>query len=522
MSRRFPLYAKILLWFFLNLLLLGGALFLLIRDQFRFGFDWMLAAGANERIQGVSEVIVADLNDHPRADWNAVLKRFNEAYQIQFLVYRGDGTQLAGITNALPAEVQARLGEARGPMWFRPGPEEPGPEPPMPDLPDRTRQLRDRSGLGPLPGRGGLRQELLPGLFGQMRGPYPKFMVRTTDPTRYWLIVRAPINDPDRPRARPLNLVVMSHSLSAGGLLFDLKPWLVVGLGAMVLSALLWIPLVRGITRSIAQMNHATRQIAQGRFDVRVDDRRRDELGALGEAINGMAGRLAGFVTGQKRFLGDIAHELCSPLARLQVALGILEQRATEEDKVYVKAACEKAERIASLVNELLSFSKAALGASTIQLRPVSVRDITAQAVARESSEGVQIRVEVADGLRVLAEPELLVRSLSNLLRNAVRYAGPAGPITVTAKREGSAILLAVSDCGPGVPERELAQIFDPFYRLDASRDRATGGVGLGLAIVKTCVESCRGTVTCRNRAPSGLEVTIKLPAAEGPETMTK
>jgi two-component system sensor histidine kinase CpxA len=75
-------------------------------------------------------------------------------------------------------------------------------------------------------------------------------------------------------------------------------------------------------------------------------------------------------------------------------------------------------------------------------------------------------------------------------------------------------VLITVADCGPGVPEAELAQIFDPFYRLDSSRDASTGGVGLGLAIVKTCIESCRGTVTCRNRQPSGLEVALRLQSA--------
>ncbi|HEX3988300.1 MAG TPA: ATP-binding protein, partial [Verrucomicrobiae bacterium] len=76
-------------------------------------------------------------------------------------------------------------------------------------------------------------------------------------------------------------------------------------------------------------------------------------------------------------------------------------------------------------------------------------------------------------------------------------------------------IAIKVADGGPGVPTADLPRIFDPFYRVDDSRDRATGGVGLGLAIVKTCVEACGGTVTCRNREPSGLEVTIRLPSPQ-------
>jgi two-component system sensor histidine kinase CpxA len=114
----------------------------------------------------------------------------------------------------------------------------------------------------------------------------------------------------------------------------------------------------------------------------------------------------------------------------------------------------------------------------------------------------------------VTADADLLARALSNLLRNAVRYAGKSGPITVTARREQNEVLIAVADSGPGVPANDLPRIFDPFYRADASRDRATGGVGLGLAIVKTCIESCGGAVTCRNREPAGFEVTLRLPSS--------
>ena len=99
MRLRFPLYAKILLWFFLNLVVLGGAFLLLVRAQFHYGLDWLLAAGAGERIQAISDVIVSELNDRPRSEWDAVLKRFDDAYQIQFLIFRADGGQLAGALN---------------------------------------------------------------------------------------------------------------------------------------------------------------------------------------------------------------------------------------------------------------------------------------------------------------------------------------------------------------------------------------------------------------------------------------
>jgi len=108
-------------------------------------------------------------------------------------------------------------------------------------------------------------------------------------------------------------LVIQSPTLSAGGLFFDPGPWWLAGGAVLALSVLWWLPFIGSITRSLGRMTAATEAIAEGRFDAELNERRGDELGRLGGAINTMARRLEGFVTGQKRFLGDIAHELCSP-----------------------------------------------------------------------------------------------------------------------------------------------------------------------------------------------------------------
>jgi two-component system sensor histidine kinase CpxA len=336
-------------------------------------------------------------------------------------------------------------------------------------------------------------------------------MLHTSNPSRYWVGVRVRMADFDQLGQTPMTLLAVSNSIRGGGLFFDFVPWVVVGFGCLLVSVLFWLPLVGGMTRSLSQITRATEQIAEGRFDARVAADRRDELGRLGQAINQMASRLAGFVSGQKRFLGDIAHELCSPIARIQMALGILEQRADEKQKVYVEDLREEIQQMSCLVNELLSFSKASLEPAAVRLQSVRVRSIVEKAVRREGVSRAEVRMEVGADVSVLAEPELLVRSLSNLVRNAIRYAGEAGPITISARREDGSVVISVADCGPGVPEESLSQLFDPFYRTEPSRTRESGGTGLGLAIVKTCVESCQGKVRCRNRQPSGLEVLITL-----------
>jgi two-component system, OmpR family, sensor histidine kinase CpxA len=171
---------------------------------------------------------------------------------------------------------------------------------------------------------------------------------------------------------------------------------------------------------------------------------------------------------------------------------------------------------MSELVNELLSFSKASFGGPAVKCEPVLLRLMLEKAARREAAEPAFVVIDVAPELAVEADPDLLARAVANVLRNAVRHAGAAGPITVSAAPAGAEVVVTVADRGPGVPEEALAQLFDPFYRVDLSRDRATGGTGLGLAIVKTCVEACGGSVSCRNRQPTGLEVLLRLPRATG------
>jgi two-component system sensor histidine kinase CpxA len=482
MTMRFPLLAKILGWFFLNLLVLAGVFYVVFQVQLRLGLDSLLAGRAGERLRAVSELIVGELKTRPLPQWNSVLTNYASAYKVQCYLFRNDGLQAAGAAVELPPAVAERVIERR-----------PG----------------EGLGRGPPPGRGLRRgQDLLP------LAPQPAFVLRSGEPRLYWIAVRLPLADASQPRPCPLVLLFASPSLRAGGLFFDVTPWLLLGAGALVFSALFWVPLVRSLTRSLSQMTQATERIAEGRFDTRVDETRGDELGRLGQAINRMAGRLAGFVTGQKRFLGDTAHELCSPIARMQLALGILEERADEDQKARLADVREEVEHLSHLVNDLLSFTRAGLQPKAIKLEPVNLAPLIRRVLAREAPETGQVEVRVPENLHVVGEPELLFRALANLVRNAVRYAGRAGPITLAAEAKDGRVVLSVADQGPGVPEAALQQIFDPFFRGEVSRSRDTGDIGLGLAIVKTCVEACQGTVTARNRQPSGLAVELVLRAA--------
>ena len=556
----FPLPAKILACFFLNLLFFAVVAAFVVQGQFRFGLDSLLAGRSGERLQAMSEAIVSDLNRSPRAQWPEILKGFADAYQVQIAAVRNDGTRLAGTIMDPPAPVLARLAEgapargraqvppvrdpregtrrdlrpvpppegvlrdgqprdpARGfppgstPPNFFPAPRDGAPQPRDGGPPPRegAPPLRDRDPGPPLP-------EWMPRDGPPPPGPgtvapyFPKFILRAGQPQMYWIGVRAPLPDDEGRRLMPTSLLIALPSLASGGLLLDVTPWLWIGAAVLACSALLWLPLVRGITRSIRQMTGAAGQMAQGQFGTRVDTERRDELGRLGESLNHMAGRLGEYVTGQKRFLGDIAHELCSPLARMEMALGVLEQRAGAEQQGHVNDVREEVRHMSSLVNELLSFTKAGLRAKDIALNAVPLAALCARVIAREALEKSDIAVNVDAAVSVLADPDLLARAVANVLRNAVRYAGGVGPILITATARGADVLLAIADRGPGVPPETLHRLFDPFYRPETARTREGGGIGLGLAIVKSCVEACGGTVAVKNAQPCGLEVTMTL-----------
>jgi two-component system sensor histidine kinase CpxA len=320
----------------------------------------------------------------------------------------------------------------------------------------------------------------------------------------------------DMPDGEALRSVLMfiSNGFFTNPFFFVVRPWLGIGAAAILISALCWLPLVRNLTRSIAEMERATARIAEGRFDPAVKPRRNDELGHLGASINVMAERLETFTDGRKRFLGAVAHELRSPIARMQLAAEILERESPAASQKYLADLKDDIGMMSRLTDELLQFARAEVTTGNLTTASTNLADAAQTAARREAAEGADIRVNVDSRIQVQANPEYLIRSLSNVLRNAVSYAGNKGPIEISAHQKDRDVEIHVTDCGPGVPEDALDKIFTPFYRLDEARDRRTGGTGLGLAIVRTCIEACGGAVECRNRRPSGLDVVITLPSA--------
>lgn len=324
----------------------------------------------------------------------------------------------------------------------------------------------------------------------------------------YQVLVPAHIETTDG--RRPVMIRFELHSAWALLRLLGVAQGLLFPLLAIVVSVLWWLPMIWRLTRGLRRVTLATQRIAEGRFDERVRMRGRDELAQLAGSVNRMAERLHGHIDAQKRFLSDAAHELTSPLARLQIAQGLLEPQLPPGARELWVDIQDDTRSMASLLHELLLFSRASLIDPAQALSSVSLRPLLEAALVQEARE-CPVAFESLGDWQVIAEPALLRRAVANLLRNAVRYAGAAGGIAlIVSDREGK-VAIAVTDRGPGVPPESLARLGEPFYRPEAARSRDTGGFGLGLAIVRRCVDACGGSLVLRNRAGGGFEAEISL-----------
>jgi two-component system, OmpR family, sensor histidine kinase CpxA len=293
---------------------------------------------------------------------------------------------------------------------------------------------------------------------------------------------------------------------------------------AIISSGLVCYFLSWYLTKPIVRLRAATRQLAAGNLTARSGapvTKRRDEVAGLMRDFDAMAERLEMLVKAQSRLLNDISHELRSPLARLNVALGLARQRAGVESADMLDRIELEASRLNELIGRILTLARLEDGEQRVPQTPVSLGELVANVAedaefeAQERHCHVQTVIPEGDwGVR--GNDSLLHSAVENVVRNAIRYTAEGSSVEISLTSEersgGAEAVLRVSDSGPGVPEDALAKLFEPFYRLDDARGRLTGGVGLGLAITERAVRFHGGKVSAFNRAGGGLIVEIRLP----------
>jgi two-component system sensor histidine kinase CpxA len=278
------------------------------------------------------------------------------------------------------------------------------------------------------------------------------------------------------------------------------------------------------MTKPVARLRAATQRLAAGDLTARAGyphSKGGDEIAGLMRDFDTMAGRLETLVKAQSRLLNDISHELRSPLARLNVALGLARQRSGPESASMLERIELEASRLNELIGRLLTLARLEDGEQRVASTPVLldevVLNVCEDAEFEAQARHCHVRSDIPEGnWGVRGEASLLHSAIENVVRNAIRYTREGTTVEIHLERSahsGAAeAVVSVADCGSGVPADALEKLFQPFYRLDDDRGRQTGGVGLGLAITERAVRFHGGRVAAFNRAEGGLGVEIHLP----------
>ena len=282
------------------------------------------------------------------------------------------------------------------------------------------------------------------------------------------------------------------------------------GLGLFVVLVMLFIavaagayPVVRRLTRRLESLKHGVERFGAGQLNYRVAVTGRDEVAAVASSFNVAAARVEALVLSHRSLLANASHELRSPLARMKMAVSMLED-ASPAQRVRLK------HEIDTNVAELDALVEEVLLASRLDAAPTPERNERVELLGMAAEEAARVDAAV-DGAptTVIGEDRLLRRALRNLLENARRYGGNEVEISVAA-RTGQAEV-RVSDRGPGVPEAMRERIFESFFRLPGHAEQA-GGVGLGLSLVKQIAQRHGGSVRCEGREGGGSCFVLSLP----------
>ncbi len=288
--------------------------------------------------------------------------------------------------------------------------------------------------------------------------------------------------------------------------------------------------LSRYLTAPLRRLRAAAQQLARGDLTVRAGARvgnRRDEIGQLGRDFDFMAERVESLMSAQRRLLRDMSHELRSPLARLNIALGLVGEHDDPEARAAIDRIESEAERLEELIGGLLTLSRLE-GAEMTESEPIAlpgmVQEIAADATFEANTHNRSVRISDLDNCTVTGSPQLLRSAIENVVRNAVHHTAEGTEVEIALRRVAGhgdvAAVISVRDHGPGVPAGAIEEMFRPFYRVGDARSRETGGTGLGLAIADRAVGLHGGAIKAANATDGGLVVELRLPATEGSDEL--
>lgn len=290
-------------------------------------------------------------------------------------------------------------------------------------------------------------------------------------------------------------------------------------LAGSVVSLIFALLIAWYFSKPIKYLREAFSQVTQGNLSTRIGQAvayRRDELADLARNFDTMAARLENLIQGQRRLMHHVSHELRSPLARMQIAIGLAKQSPEKVESSLDRIQVES-ERMNGLIGELLWLSKLESGAMTVKKETIGLshllQNMVEDATFEAQERGIKITQYIEADLTMQGDANLLYSAIENVVRNAIKYSDDHSEVVLRLfKSQESRLTLTVSDEGSGVPEAELEAIFQPFMR--SSHSQSKDGYGVGLAIAKQIVEAHGGKISAKNLLSRGFEMRFDLPMA--------
>jgi two-component system sensor histidine kinase CpxA len=283
---------------------------------------------------------------------------------------------------------------------------------------------------------------------------------------------------------------------------------------AVLIIALVSFLLASMLVKRLRSLRETVQVISDGDLSARVTLGGQDEISALATDFNRMADRIGEMMASQRQLVSDVSHELRSPLARLRIALELAE-RADDPRQMLQKIAKE-ADELEHMVSSLLSLARMESGQSVLEKHPQSLCPLLRKIIDDANFEGKasqrRVVLKSCEDIELQMDTVLMQSAIENVIRNALHYTPQGGEVQVTVEPSGEQIRIIIEDQGPGVPEKELERLFEPFARVGEARDRHSGGYGLGLAITGKALQAHAGKAHAENRPQGGLRVILSLP----------
>lgn len=286
----------------------------------------------------------------------------------------------------------------------------------------------------------------------------------------------------------------------------------------LLISALVAFPLARRLVQPIMSLAQATRSLAGGDYSCRVPTGLQDELGQLARDFNSLALTLEKNEKSRRQWIADISHELRTPIAVLRGELEALQDGVRPINTEAIGSLHSEILRLGRLVDDLYQLALSDIGGLTYRKEKIDPLELLRLAIESYQAEFSQRRIELnADlpagtGYTMFGDPQRLRQLFTNLLDNSVKYTDQGGRLDIITSATGAFLTIHLRDSGPGVPVKDLENIFERLYRVDDSRSRASGGAGLGLSICRNIVEAHQGLISARPSDLGGLEIFVMLP----------